>query len=134
MLAVPCPAMARADRRPKLRPGAEVVAAVDLPEVPAGTPGRVVIVNGLTWLRAWVRFANGVSVGSVGGDKLATPAEWERRLAGGDDTPAAAGAAAGPADDAGASDGGGEGVAVNGVVVPAKLIERTRAARARLSA
>ncbi len=125
--------MARADR-PKLHKGAEVIAAVDLPGVPAGTSGKVVIVNGLTWLRAWVRFANGVAMGSVGGEKLVTPAEWERRLAGGDDAPEATATSSGPGEDGDAVADGGEGVAVNGVVVPSKLIERSKAARARLGA
>ena len=38
-----------------------VVAAVDLRDVPAGTKGKVVIVNGLKWIRYWVRFDNGVA-------------------------------------------------------------------------
>ena len=36
-----------------------VVAAEDLPGVPEGTPGTVVIVTWLTWIRYRVRFDNG---------------------------------------------------------------------------
>ena len=36
-----------------------VEAARDLPGVPEGTPGRVVMVTGLTWIRYRVRFDNG---------------------------------------------------------------------------
>jgi len=36
-----------------------VEAAQDLPGVPEGTPGRVVMVTGLTWIRYRVRFDNG---------------------------------------------------------------------------
>ncbi len=125
--------MARADPSDVLDKGAEVVAAVDLPRVPAGTKGRVALVNGLSWVRYWVRFDNGVAVGSVNRSKLATPAEWERRGEGGDEESAGRPGESAADDGAGDGDDGG-GVAVNGVVVPAKLIERSKAARARLGA
>ena len=38
------------------------VAAVDLPGVPAGTPGRVAVANGFSWRRYRVRFENGVEL------------------------------------------------------------------------
>ena len=37
-----------------------VEAAEDLPGVPVGTPGTVVMVTGLSWTRYRVRFDNGV--------------------------------------------------------------------------
>lgn len=43
----------------------KVVAVEDLPGVPAGTPGRVIFTNGLTWVRYRVRFENGVELGSL---------------------------------------------------------------------
>ena len=49
----------------ELRKGSQVVATTDLRDVPAGTPGRVILVNGLTWIRYWVLFDNGVSLGSI---------------------------------------------------------------------
>ena len=39
-----------------------IVAAEDLPGVPEGTPGRVVMVTGLSWIRYRVRFDNGVEL------------------------------------------------------------------------
>lgn len=39
-----------------------VTAAQDLPGVPAGTPGVVVMVTGLSWTRYRVRFDNGVEL------------------------------------------------------------------------
>jgi hypothetical protein len=56
--------MAKTQAAPEqLRKGAKVVARVDMREVPTGTPGRVSMVTGLSWIRYWVRFANGVSLG-----------------------------------------------------------------------
>ena len=42
-----------------------VVAAEDRPGVPAGTPGTVVMVTGLAWIRYRVRFENGVELNLV---------------------------------------------------------------------
>jgi hypothetical protein len=58
---------------------AKVVAAVDLPEIPAGTPGKVTMVSGLTWIRYWVRFANGITRGSIDRTALVTPEQWALR-------------------------------------------------------
>src|SRR4051812_46341300 len=122
--------MARAKNDDILRKGSAVVARSDLRDVPAGTKGKVVIVNGLTWIRYWVRFENGVAMGSINRANLATPAEWERHLWGEDIEETTT--AAGGGDDAAAGEDDGAGVTVNGVLVPARLIERTKAARARL--
>jgi hypothetical protein len=43
----------------------KVTAAVDLPGVPAGTEGVVVVAEGLTWVRYVVRFDNGTQLGSL---------------------------------------------------------------------
>lgn len=48
-----------------------MVAARDLPGVPAGTPGRVVMCSGLTWLRYRVDFDNGASLSLLDGRDLA---------------------------------------------------------------
>jgi hypothetical protein len=99
-------------------------------DVPEGTKGKVVLVNGLSWIRYWVRFDNGVAMGSVNRANLATPKEWERHLRG-EDVEVAAAAGGGEDGEAASADDGG-GVTVNGVLVPQRLIERTKAARARL--
>jgi len=39
-----------------------VFAAQDLPGVPEATPGRIVMVTGLSWIRYRVRFENGVEL------------------------------------------------------------------------
>ncbi|MGQ0616473.1 MAG: hypothetical protein ACT4PW_05705 [Acidimicrobiia bacterium] len=120
----------------KPRPTAEtfvgkerVVAVVDMPGIPAGTGGKVAFVEGLTWTRYWVRFDNGVVRGTIDRKKLARPAEWgeivRRREAGDDDR---ANAAVGPGSPAApaALAAAGESVIVNGVAVPALLIDRTK--------
>lgn len=127
--------MAKRDDSPEiLRKGDKVICATELREVPMGTPGKVVLVVGLSWIRYWVSFDNGVAVGSVNRKHLATPAEWERRLAGGDEVdPTEDGA--GADDEADAGGGGGDGgYNHNGIVVPQLLIDRSKAARERLGA
>lgn len=57
----------------------KVVAAVDLPGVPAGTPGKVTLVNGFRWIRYRVYFDNGADVGSLDRSQIATRSEWEQR-------------------------------------------------------
>ncbi|HXH57014.1 hypothetical protein [Iamia sp.] len=126
--------MAKRDDAPEvLRKGDEVICARDLREVPEGTAGKVVLVNGLTWIRYWVSFANGVAVGSINRHDIATPAQWARRLEGGDEVDTAA---AGGAETAagGAEAGGGGGYTHGGVLVPQLLIDRAKAARERLGA
>jgi hypothetical protein len=59
----------------QLRRHEKVVAAVDLPGVPAGTPGKVFLVSGITWIRYRVRFANGVEIGSLNRSALARAGE-----------------------------------------------------------
>jgi hypothetical protein len=122
--------MAKSKTKPReLRPKEAVVAAVDMPGIPAGTTGKVTFAEGFTWIRYWVRFDNGVVRGSINRDKLARPAEWidiQQRLARGEtigpDTRAAATTEAAADDEGAAAD---EGKVVNGVTVPAMLLERT---------
>lgn len=47
-----------------------VVAAEDRPGVPEGTPGTVVMVTGLAWIRYRVRFDNGVELNLLDGHYL----------------------------------------------------------------
>jgi hypothetical protein len=48
----------------------KVVAAVDLPGVPAGTFGKVWFVSGVTWIRYHVAFENGEELANVDGGDL----------------------------------------------------------------
>ena len=110
-----------------LKTGSRVVAAVEMKGVPAGTPGKVIHVQGLSWIRYWVWFDNGLRVGTLHRDKLMTLDQWARR---GEAPEAVALGVAGPAtaaapDAAPSGDVGG---------VPGHLIERSRLARERWAA
>lgn len=120
-----------------LRRKEKVVAAVAMPGIPAGTPGKVTMVSGFEWIRYWVRFDNGVVRGSISRDKLARRGEpygeeLERIRA---ETAAPAPEAAGDGDgdgDAPASTGGDEGLVHAGVLIPAHLLQRSKDRRAAL--
>jgi hypothetical protein len=60
----------------QFRRHAKVVAATDLPGVPAGTPGKVFLVSGVTWIRYRVRFENGVEIGTLDRSVLVSRDEW----------------------------------------------------------
>lgn len=133
--------MAKTKAKPvELRKGETVVAGTDLRHVPTGTTGIVMLVNGLSWIRYWVRFDNGVALGSINRSALARPEEWERRLAGGAEAApgasdaAAAAAVAVPAAEGADAEAVGDVATPNGAVVPARLIERAKLARERLTA
>jgi hypothetical protein len=116
--------------RDQLRKGAKVVATTDLRDVPEGTPGKVTMVSGLTWIRYWVRFDNGVSLGTISRDKLATKADLEAGPL--TEADGAEGDEAGAGEAAGGDDTGGV-TTPNGTFVPQKHIDRAKAARARLT-
>lgn len=67
--------MEDADPQP-FRKREKVVAAVDLPGIPAGTPGKVVLVNGFAWIRYRVFFENGAEMGSIDHRHLVRRSEW----------------------------------------------------------
>jgi hypothetical protein len=107
----------------------------DLPGVPAGTKGRLYMVEGFTWTRYRVLFENGVDVGSLDGSVLARPRDFEaalerRRQAA--EAEAVASEAAEEADDDAAD--AGDAKTVNGVTVPAHLLARSKQARERVAA
>jgi hypothetical protein len=108
----------------------------DLPGVPAGTRGRVYLVEGFTWTRYRVLFDNGVDIGSLDGAVLARPRDFASALARREQVALAAEEAAEQAEAA-AEEGAapaGEDKTVNGVSVPAHLLDRSRRARERLAA
>lgn len=47
-----------------------VEAVRDLPGVPTGTKGRVLLANGFNWMRYRVQFANGVELNDLTGDDI----------------------------------------------------------------
>ncbi len=64
-----------------LRIGDRVTAKVDLPGVPEGTPGKVLLANGFNWFRYRVLFANGAEVGDLDGRHLTPTGKTAKRLA-----------------------------------------------------
>lgn len=129
-----------------LKRGEKVRLVSELPGVPQGTEGKVAMANGFTWNRYWVRLVDGRVVGHIDHDDLVRTKDYERYLVARDREAeeaeltalaAAQAAAAGPQDEpageAGA-DGGSEEAIVNGVAVPAYLLQRSADARARLGA
>lgn len=59
----------------------KVAAAVDLRGVPAGTPGKVWFVTGVTWIRYHVVFENGVELANVDGSQLVDRKVWAAQQA-----------------------------------------------------
>ena len=117
-----------------LTPKTRVVSTVDMKGVPRGTTGKVIFVQGLSWIRYWVLFDNGIRVGTLDRSKLATLADWENKADTSADTSAVVvavavgGEAVGGAGDAGV----GAGESIGGV--PGHLLEKSKAARARWAA
>jgi len=105
----------------------KVLANIDLPGVPIGTPGKVLQTAGLTWLRYRVLFENGVEHGLLDGRHIVRPGDFvplDERV----EEEATEGAEAAEGGEA-AAEGGGD----NEWGVPAHLLERAKAARARLA-
>jgi hypothetical protein len=126
-----------AKRKPpgEFRRGETVKTLDPLPGVPQGTKGRVYLVDGFAWTRYRVLFDNGIDVGSLDGAALARPKEFEGALTRREQAAEAAEAATAASDEgAEAAAAGGADKTVNGVVVPALLLERSKRARERLSA
>ena len=103
-------------------------------DVPEGTAGRVLVANGVTWMRYWVKFENGIEMGSIHRDKLVRADEWQQHLVDREKAAVAVDESDGTdaaleAADDGAGAGGG--ASVNGVTVPQLLLDRTTAALAR---
>jgi hypothetical protein len=65
----------------ELRQGDKVEAAVELPGVPEGTPGKVILANGFNWFRYRVLFANGQEVGDLDARHLRPVGRTAARLA-----------------------------------------------------
>lgn len=108
----------------------KVVANIDLAGVPAGTPGKVLLVDGLTWRRYRVLFANGVDRGALDHRHLTRPKDFvplDQRV---EETPTTDDDEQSPATDEGAAAAATD----NRFGVPAHLLERAKKARERLGA
>jgi hypothetical protein len=131
--------MAKVESKSRVLPKkARVVAVRDLRGVPAGTGGRIKLVTGLTWPRYWVEFDNGVWMGSVDTGAVIAEDEWpdfqervaeEARRAAEAPAEVAAPAAAAATPDAAPADATGAASRI-----PAHLLARSQAAKARKSA
>ena len=128
-----------------LKRGERVRLVAGLPGVPEGSEGKVAMANGFTWNRYWVRLVDGRVVGHIDHGDLVRTKDYERYLVARDREAveaelaaqrAAETAAAAPveADGADGGDGGAGEAVVNGVAVPAYLLERSADARVRLGA
>lgn len=106
----------------------------ELPGVPLGTEGRVLLVDGFTWTRYRVTFDNGYDLGSIDGSHLSRPGDFEAALAQRDAAGHQETAEAVADDGDGAAAAAGDGKVVNGVSVPAHLLDRSKRARERLTA
>jgi hypothetical protein len=120
----------------EFRRNERVKALDDLPGVPRGTEGQVLLVVGFTWTRYRVDFDNGRDLGSIDGSHLSRPKEYEAALRHREAaaTEEATAATNGEGAEESAAALSGEGAVVNGVTIPAHLLERSRRARERLTA
>ena len=109
----------------------EVKAATDLKGVPEGTQGRIMLSNGLDWIRYWVKFDNGIEMGSIHRDKLVRVDEWDQYLLDRESGALIKETISEGSDLDDASESSSGGVEVNGVLVPQLLIDRTKAALER---
>ena len=109
----------------------EVVAATDLKGVPEGTNGKVMLLNGLDWVRYWVKFENGVEMGSLHRNKLVSAEDWDLYLEEREDGALPLEETTDSADEESSTTGSGGGVEVNGVLVPQLLLDRSQAALER---
>ena len=123
--------------------GTKVRLVDDIPGHPSGSEGRVALANGFTWIRYWVRFSDGESVGHIDHNSLVRAKDYERFLVQRDKEAIEAEEAAlrsadqtdaAGDDDAGAAAVGGDSVQVNGVTIPQRLLDMSAAARTRLGA
>jgi hypothetical protein len=108
----------------------KVRANIDLPGVPAGTPGKVLALSGITWVRYRVLFDNGVEHGLLDGRHLVRRDDFVPL----DQRVEVAPSASGPAADADAGGAAEGGAPENTSGVPAHLLERSKRARERLAA
>ncbi len=117
------------------RKGELVIATRDIEDVPGGTEGKIQLHNGLgSWHRYWVLFEGTRQMGQVDHDDLVRPNQLQRWKDRKEEAALAAERAAAGAVEAAASEASGGGDAGGGAasLIPAHLLERSKAAKARL--
>ena len=118
------------DRTSPIRRHQKVVATINLPGVPEGTPGKVRVANGFAWYRYWVNFENGVELGHVDHRNLVRAGDWVRFQV---ERAEASLQVSAEVDDPDGDDGdNGDETAEDRFGVPEYILERSRVARARL--
>ena len=115
------------------RKNEKVITTRSLGAIPEGAAGKIKLSNGLTqWMRYWVQFTDGAMVGSIDHNDLVRPtmlADWNAaKEAEAIAAEAALTASEAPAEAASGDAGGGG----NTHGIPEALLERSRAAKARL--
>ena len=114
--------------------GERVLTTRPLPGIVEGTVGKVKLVNGFDqWNRYWVRFEDGRLVGQIDHEDLVRPFQlhdWRDREVRRAEAALQPEAEAAGGESETAAVGGGDGVASQ---IPAHLLERSRAAKARLT-
>lgn len=120
------------------RRGEKVQTVHKLGEVAEGARGKIQLSNGLgEWRRYWVKFEDGGIRGQISHESLVRPSQWgdwlrreeEREQAALRSADEVAAAAEVAAATEGSGGGGGSDAASK---IPAHLLERSRAAKARL--
>ena len=118
------------DRTSPIRRHQKVVATINLPGIPEGTPGKVRVANGFAWYRYWVAFENGVELGHVDHGNLVRAGDWVRFQV---ERAEASLQVSEEVDDPDGDDGdNGDETAEDRFGVPEYILERSRVARARL--
>ncbi len=97
---------------------------------PEGSMAKIKLVNGLDqWMRYWVRFGDGDLIGQIDHHDLVRPAQLDDWVARQEARANASVASATEDAPAAAAVGGGDG---SSSLIPANLLERSKAAKARL--
>jgi len=125
-----------------LKRGQAVRLVEDIPGHPAGSSAKVALANGVTWLRYWLRFSDGSSVGHVNHAALVKAKDYDKFLrsrqleadAAQRDAELAAHTTDDPTSTSEGETGAGGAAVVNGVEIPQLLLDRSAAARVRLGA
>jgi len=124
-----------------LKRGQAVRLVEDIPGHPAGSSAKVALANGVTWLRYWLRFSDGSSVGHIDHSVLVRAKDYDKFLRSRElEATAAQHEAEAASQESADADSPGEGgntggaTEVNGVVIPQLLLDRSAAARVRLGA
>ena len=116
------------------RKGERVIATRDLEDVPGGTEGRIQLHNGLgSWHRYWVLFDGTRQMGQIDHDDLVRPNQLQQWKDHKEEEARAAERSVAEAESAAAeaaSGGGGGGGAA--ALIPAHILERSKAAKSRL--